>query len=196
MQGAVRRGFAHRDEPLIREHGFKDFARAIAPWLHHLVRFDPDKMPEGFKRRDDRLARGDAVHAAKLFRRIVVDVRVEREDLDQWQVVAGRARIVVEIVRPGDLDTARAKGAVDEVVSDNRDAAVAQGQLDHLADQAGVADIIGMHRDRVVAQHGFRSGRRDDHALDRRRHALLVGDGLRAVGKRIADMPQMPVGFD
>ena len=196
MQRAVGRGLAHRDEPLIREHGLQDFASAIAPRLHHLVRLDLDEVAERFKRGHDGVACGDAIHATKLCRRIFVDVRVEREDLDQGQIVAGCARIVVEIVRAGDLDAARAERAVDEVVGDDGDATVAQGQLDHLADQVAVADIVGMHGNRVVAQHRFRAGGCNRHAVDRRRHTLVVGDGLRAVGKWVADMPQVSVGFD
>jgi len=52
-----------------------------------------------------------------------------------------RAGVVVEVVRAGDLDAARAEGPVDEVVGDDRDAPVAQRQVDQLADQ--VKEFLG-----------------------------------------------------
>ena len=81
---------------------------------------------------DDRLARVEAVQALVGGRPVLVDLRVEREDRDQRQVVALRAGVVVEVVRAGDLDAAGAESAVDEVVGNDRNAPVAQRQVDVL----------------------------------------------------------------
>ena len=56
-----------------------------------------------------RLARVEAVEAAVLRRRVVVDLRVEREDRDQRQLVALADRVVVEVVRRRDLHARRCR---------------------------------------------------------------------------------------
>jgi hypothetical protein len=69
---------------------------------------------------DDRFARVEAVEAAILLGGVVVDLRVEREDLDRREVVAQADLVVVEVVRGRDLDDAGAEFAVDVVVGDDR----------------------------------------------------------------------------
>ena len=63
-------------------------------------------------------------------------------------------------------------------VGDDRDFAPDQRQHDLLADHRLVARVIRMHRDGGVAQHRLGPRRRDGHRA-------------RAVGERIADVPQM-----
>jgi hypothetical protein len=84
---------------------------------------------------DDLPARGEAIHALIANRRIVVDLRVERQDRDHRQLVTLADGVVVEVVRRGDLDTAGAKGEVNVGVSDDRNLALAKRQFDHLAEQ-------------------------------------------------------------
>jgi hypothetical protein len=75
------------------------------------------------------------------------------------QLVALADRVVVEVVRRRDLDAAGAEFEVDVGVGDDRDLAVGQRQLDHLADQVLVALVFRMDHHGGVAEHGFRAGR-------------------------------------
>ena len=86
-------------------------------------------------------------------------------------------RPVVEVVRGRDLHRAGAELAVDVVVGDHRDVASVSGSA-RLADQMPIALVLGMHRDRGVAQHRLRARRGDD-------------DRFAAVGERIADLPEL-----
>ena len=89
------------------------------------------------------------------------------------QVVAAADLEVVGVVGRGHLDRAGAELGVDVRVGHHRDAAAGQRQLDVPADQVGVAGIVGVDRDRGVAQHGLRPGRGDhDRVL-----AVPVPDG-------------------
>jgi hypothetical protein len=54
------------------------------------------------------------------------------------------------------LTHAGAEFLVDVVVGDDRDLAVGQRQLHHLADQVRVALVFRVHHHGGVAQHGFR----------------------------------------
>ena len=56
------------DVPLIRQIGFDDRAGAVAVRHHVRVRLDLVEEAEIFEARDDRLARGEAIHAIKFFR--------------------------------------------------------------------------------------------------------------------------------
>ena len=182
-------------EPLVREHGFHHHAGAAPLGHDHLVRFGGDEEPVAFELRDHGLARVVAVHAAELRGPVLVDLRVEREDDDQREVVADRRAIVVEVVRAGDLDAAGAEIRLDEVVRDDGDRALAQRQDHALADEVLVARVLRVHGHGAVGEHRLRSGGGDGYAAQRDGVAFLVGRGLRAVGERIEDLPHRAGGF-
>ena len=92
-------------------------------------------------------------------------------------------REIVEIVRRGDLDRTAAGLGVGVFVGDDRDQPADERQPHRFPDQIGIARIIGMHRDRGVAEHGFGTGRRDHDKAPR-----LALD-------RIADVPQKALGL-
>src|SRR3546814_11445618 len=70
--------------------------------------------------------------------------------------------VVVEVVRAGDLDRARAERRVRMLVGDDRDLAAMRLRPDRdlaqLADDRRVARVRRMHRHRAVAEHGFGAG--------------------------------------
>ena len=66
--------------------------------------------------------------------------------------------------------------------------AVAQRQADVLADQVGVALVFRVHHGGHVTQHGLGAG--GGHHQAGRQFAI---DQLRAVGKRVQDVPQAAV---
>ena len=99
-------GLAHGHEPLVSEHGLYHRAGTRADRQHVFVRFDLDDVVARLQIRQKRLACVVAVHALVFGRAVFVDVRVEREDGDQRQIVPQSAGVVVKVVRAGDLDAA------------------------------------------------------------------------------------------
>ena len=157
--------FVHRDKPLVGQHGLHDLPGAGANRQHHFVRLDLQHQAQDFQVTVDGLARGKTIHALVGRRPVLVDLGVQREDGDQRQTVALRAGVVVEVVRAGDLDATRAKGAVHKVVGNDRNFPVAQGQIDHFPQQMDIAFVLRMHRQCTVGHHGLRPGGSNRHAL-------------------------------
>src|SRR5690606_13622921 len=112
----------------------------------------------GFQVGHHLLARDEAVEAAVGGGRVVVDGGVEVQHADDGKLVALAHGVVVGVVRGRDLHHAGAEGAVDVVVGDHRDLAVAQRQPNVLAHQVAVALVFRVHHHGDVAQHGFRPG--------------------------------------
>ena len=115
---------------------------------------------------------------------VLVDVAVGGEDVDFLQPMALAGLVVVGVVGGRDLHHARSELAVDEVVGDDRDAAVDQRQDDVAADEVAVAVVGGVDGDGGVAEHRLGAGGGDHgepagHPLDGVAHvpqlALLVG---------------------
>ena len=126
------------------------------------------------------------------------------------QAIAGNApafrhRVVVEVMRAGDLHRARSEIRVRVFVGDDRDQAAmllrADGNFAELADDGRIALVIGMHRDRAVAEHGFgpRGGDGDVVArLAKRDVPVLVLFHIfvsRAARERVFEVPHMAVDF-
>ncbi len=87
-------------------------------------------------------------------------------------------RPVVEVVRRRDLHAAGAEFLVDVAVGDHADRAAGERQRHFLADELGIAPVVGIHGDRDVAQHRLGPRRRDD-------------DITLAIDTRIADLPDL-----
>ena len=118
------------------------------------------------------------------------DVRGPREDVEHGQAVTLAERVVVEVVRGRDLHAAGAEFAVDVVIGDDRNLAVAERQDHRLADQMPVALVLRVHGHGRVAEHGFRARGRDDDVVERA--AFGIGPGC-AVRERIAEVPELAV---
>jgi hypothetical protein len=179
---ATRRESVHLHEPLVGEIGLDHLAGAVAARHLQLVRLFLDQQFERGQVGQHLLARDVAIQPAILLGRDVVDGRRGREDVDHRQVVAPADFVVVEVVRRGDLDAAGAEVLVDIGVGDDRNLALGQRQLQPLADQRGVTLVFRMHGHGDVAEHGFRTRRRD--------HQLA-----RTISQRIRDRPQLAVFF-
>ncbi len=173
---------AHGHEPLVGQHGLDHLACAGADRHHELVLLHLDQRAEGFEVGHHGLAGHEAVHALVLGRGVLVDSGLQRQHHDHRQLVALAHGVVVLVVRGGDLHHARAEFLVHVVVGDHRDLAVAQRQVDHLADEVRVACILRVHHQRHVAQHGFRAGGGHRQAA-------------RSIGQRVGDVPQRAVFF-
>ncbi len=108
-----------------------------------------------------------------VLRCVFVDLRVQREDGDHFQLVALAHGIVVEVMRGRDLHHAGAEFLVHVFVGDDGDGAVAQRQRDLLADEVLVALVLGMHHHRHVAQHGLGAGGGDHQMAAAVRQRIL-----------------------
>ena len=192
---AARGEPVHLHEPLVGQHRLDDDTGAPRLRLRHRVLSRFEQITVAFELRHHGLASDVTIHAAKRDRPVVVDLRVQGEDDDQRQVVAHRGAIVVEVVRAGDLDAARAEGHVDHRVGHDGHRAVAERQDDLAPDQMPVARIVGMHGHRAVREHGLGSCGRDRQATQARRVSLAIDDFLRAVDERIDDVPERAFDF-
>ena len=105
------------------------------------------------------------------------------EHVDHRQMMAPADLEVVEVVGRGDLHRAGALLGIGVIVADDLDAPADQRQHRGLADQVLEALVFGMHRDRGVAEHGFRPRGRDHDEF------------IRSLD-RIFDVPEMAPGLD
>ncbi len=165
--------------PLVGEPGLQYRPRSVAARHRQRVRLDLLEQAERLEVGDHARARLEAVETAVGLRRGVGDACIGRQHVDQRQAVALADLVVVEVVGRRDLHAAAAEGRIDVIVGDDRDLAPGQRQAQGLAHEVPVALVLGVHRDRDVAEHGLRSRRRDDQVA-------------RAVGERIAQVPQRP----
>ena len=83
----------------------------------------------GFQFGDDALACLETVEAAEPLRRVVIEARVRREDVDLFEPVPLTDFIVVEVVCRRDLHATRPESGIDVAVGDHRDGAVGERQL-------------------------------------------------------------------
>ena len=113
-----------------------------------------------------------------------VELGLGVEDADRRQPVTAADLEIVEVVRWGYLYRAGPLLGVRVFIGHNGDAAPNQRQDDELPDQVLVARILGMHRHRGVAQHGFGPG---------------GGDRDPGVGQpfeRVLEIPEMALHLD
>jgi len=90
---------------------------------------------------------------------------------------------IVRVVRGRDFDDAGAEFAVDVSIRDDRNFTIHQREHHGLADEALVALVIRMDRDRRIAEHRFRPrGRHDEKFF--------------GASDRIAEMPELPRPLD
>ena len=180
-------GFGQRLDvhpPLVRQPRLQDGAGAVAARHGQFVRFDRCEQVEVGEVGHDGLPRPHAVHAAIRFGRVVVDAGVIVENVDAVQIVALADGVVVEIVSRGDLDAAGAELGVHVAVADDGDFASDKGQPRAGADQVAVARVVRVHGEPGVAEHRFRSRRRD--------HDVVRAFGRApAVQQRVADVPEV-----
>ena len=148
--------------PLVGEPGLEHRAAAVATRHRQRVRLRLLEQAGSLEVGHDALARREAIEAAIGRRNFVVEHRVGREDVDERQTVTAPDLVVVEVVPGRDLDAAAAERGIDVVVGDDRDQSSGQRQPDLASDEVTIALVVGMHRDRRVAQHRFGSRRGDD----------------------------------
>ena len=112
------------------------------------------------------------------------------ENVDERQLVPAPHLEVVEVVRGCDLDRAGALLRIGIFIGDDCNAPADQRQNGVLADELPVALVLGMYRNRHVAEHGLGTrGRHCDEGCG------VVRIEARAF-ERIADVPQMPLHLD
>jgi len=150
-------------EPLIGQIGFDHGLRTIAARDHQLVLVDAGDEACRVEFGDDALAGFEPIETPKALRNLVIQGRIGREHVDHRQIVALTDGIIVEIVGWRDLDATRPEFGVDIVVGNHRDLTVGERQQHGLADDAAIALIGRVYGHRRVAEHRFRTRRRDDY---------------------------------
>ena len=193
---------------MIRHPGFDDHIGAVAKRLLDLQVFDFLQQFSRLKGFDHLLARLEPVEPAIVCRdarRIsLTAIHNGGNGIQNVQRRVARALAdfkIVEVVRRGDFHRARTLFGVCIVISNDRHAAANNRQLHELADQARIALIFRVHGHTGIAQHGFRTGRRDNDIVARlgaRDIALFILDWMligNAIGQRISQMPVMARHF-
>ena len=115
----------HLHEPLVGQIGLDDLAGAVAARHLQLVLLLFHQQAGGVQVGKHGLACGVAIQAAILRRRVFVHRRIRSEDVDHRQRMALADGVVVEIVRRRDFHDAGAEFAIDVIVGDDRDLAIA-----------------------------------------------------------------------
>ena len=123
------------------------------------MRLLPGKQPGGFQVDEDFLARLEPVEPQILRPTLFVDARVLVQDGDHRQLVPEPRLVVVKVVGRRHLHHAGAERHVHQLrVRDDGDLAVHERQQDRLSDQPRVAFVVGVNRERGVAEEGLRPG--------------------------------------
>ena len=178
------------DEPLVGQHRFDHLAGTAADRHHVAVLHGIDQQAGGIQIGHHLLARPVAVQTPiSLGHGLTRHVGFQVQHHDQRQLVTLGHLVVVEVMRAGDLHTATAELRIHIAVGNHRDLPAGQRQLQQLAVQVAIALILRMHGHGHVTQHRFRTG--GGHHQPRQFGA--IGRLLRAIGKRIADVPQMAI---
>ena len=180
--------------PLAGEVRLDGHSAPVTVRLHHDVVLDLLEETKLLKFLDDEIARLVAVKPAELLGDVaVIDVRglavdvvdlglvhdpgVLGEDVDHGERVALPDLVIVEVVRRGDLHAAGSLGHVGVLVAHDGDGTVDEREDDLLPDEVVIPRILGVHRDGGIAEHGLRTGGRDDDVVLAvlRCYALLQG---------------------
>ena len=151
----------HVHEPLQRDQRLDALARAVR---------ERDVVHVGLGARyqsllaqlgHDGLAAGEHGHARKALAGGVGHATVLADHRDLLETVVAPDLEVVGIVAGSDLQRAGAEVGLHVGVRDDLQPASHERQDHGLADHAGVALVVGIHRDRRVGQHRLRAHRRD-----------------------------------
>ena len=170
----------HGDEPLLGEPGLERLVAAVAMHDGMIVLINVIEQVVLLEPRQDGLTALVARHAGELAITLHNDGMLV-EDVDLLQAVGLAHRIVVGVVRRGDLDKAGAEIGVDVPIVENRNLAVDDGQLDRLAHERRLLGVLARNGDTGVAEHGLGARGGDDDVL-------LAVDRL---GQGIAQVPKM-----
>jgi len=168
------------DEPLFGDHGLDVGLAPVALADVVQIRLDPDEVSALLQILDDVLPALVAV-LPLVDSAVFVDDAGAVHDLDDLEVLTLRHREVVGIAGRRDLDRARPEVHRDVFIGDDRNAPIDEREDHFLAHHLPVAHVVGVNRNRRVAQHRFRARRGDDDPA------------RRSVGKRITDLPQGPL---
>ena len=165
------RQLVHAAEPLQRDQRLDPLAGAVR---------EGDRVDVGLlgaqpallaQRGDHRLLRLGGGHPGEALARLLGHPPVRADHADLLEPVPAADLEVVGVVAGGDLQRPGAELGVDVLVGDDRQAAADQRQHAVLADQVGVALVVGVDRDRGVGEHRLRAHRGDGQhpvgALDR-----------------------------
>ena len=175
------RQLLHRHEPLERDQRLDPLARAVREG--HRVRVGLGARDRALRaqRGDDGLARLQRRHAGEALARRLGHQAVLADHDELVEPVRAADLEVVGVVAGRDLQRAGAELRLDVRVGDDPQPPPDERQDRRLADQARVALVVRVHRDRGVGQHRLRPHRGHRHRADARGQRVVdvverVGD--------------------
>ncbi len=120
----------------------------------------------------------EAVEPTISFGRLVIERGVVVEYVEHRKLVAPSNLVIVEVVSGRNLHAARAELRVHVFICDDRNRATRQGEVDGLTYERTITLIVGVHCNSRVAEHRFRSRRRDN-------------DVAAAIRQRVPETPEL-----
>ena len=140
----------------------------------------------GFLQHLHDLLAGDETVLADEDLRVLIQLAMVVDDLEDRQVVAQADLIVVHVVRRGHLQAAGTEVHLHVIVLDHGDFPVDQRNQDLLAAQPVMTFVIRIHADGGIGHDGLRTGRGNDQELVR---GITV-----SVGNEITEVIEMALG--
>ena len=150
-----------------------------------LVRLHVAQLLRLLERANDPLACFEPVDAEQVRRNAIVRVSavghgaVRRHDDRHRELVSLADLEIVGIVRRRDLDDAASERWIDVLVGDDRDPDVGDRNQDVAPDEILESLVVGVNRERNVAEHRLRARGRDGQ--------VQLCPGSPAIGKRVKD---------
>ena len=176
LNGRLRE-FFRVDIPLRCQPRLNHRARAVASRYFECVWFNFLQQPGRLELSDDLRSGIKTVQSPEALRGLIVYFGLGGQHIDHGQIVTLAHGVVIEVMRGRNLDAAGTELGIHVIIGNDRDAPPSEGQVDGLSYQIAVALIIGVDRNRRIAQHGFGTGRRDDQMT-------------LAATQRVAEMPE------
>ena len=177
------------DIPLVGQPRLDHHLAAVAKGGGDDAVLDLDQRALGLQPRDHCRSRREPIEPEQVVGDKVVlrlaDMRLAIEHVEHpgWLETGALADLeIVEVMARRDLHRAASELRIGMLVGDDRDQPPGDRQPHLLAEQCGVARVLGMHRDRHVGEHRLGPGGSD---LDR----------ARAVCQRIAQGPELARDF-
>ena len=149
------------EEPLFAEAALNGHVGALGVAEVVLIRLLFDEAADFCEQFSGAFAGGEALHAGEVFASEFVEHAVRMHDIDRRQIVALGDLEVSLIVRGCDLEHAGPKGEIDMFVGDDREEFLifdGERAADVLADEVGVALVLGIHGDGGVARDDLWAG--------------------------------------
>ena len=149
------------EEPLFAQSAFDGHVGALGVAEVVLIGLFFDEAADFREQLSGAFACGEALHASEVFASELVEHAVRVHDIDRRQIVALSDLEVGLVMRRRDFEHAGAEGEVHVLIRDDREEFLIfewQRAADVLADEVGVALVLGIHGNGLVSRDHFGAG--------------------------------------